>query len=69
MIKHFCDHCGKEIVDKNEIYEIDARDFPYYEFDNVTQFFGKELCEVCRRRWLQWHSAVDEAFFHMVKED
>ena len=43
MIKQFCDHCGKEIVDMKERYEMDERDFP--DTMEIGKFLNKELCE------------------------
>ncbi|MBQ3502508.1 MAG: hypothetical protein IJA72_02475 [Clostridia bacterium] len=67
MIKQFCDHCGKEIVDMKERYEMDERDFP--DTMEIGKFLNKELCEACYCLRVQWHLDVDEVFFHMVKEE
>ena len=66
MIKHFCDHCGKEIVDM-DIYYIDDRDFADVSYMKVKKFFNKILCQTCYHQRLQWHLDVDEVFFHMVE--
>ena len=69
MIKQFCDHCGQEITNMKERYEIDERDFPDVSYMEVKKFFNKILCETCYYRRMQWHLDVDEVFFHMVKEE
>lgn len=63
MIKHYCDHCGREIAG-NEINELDDSDNLFY--DEIKRVFigsGKELCSSCYDERIKAHIELDHQFF------
>lgn len=64
MIKHFCDHCGKEI--NGTIYTMYADDLQYVsDGDGAGHFIGSgtELCTDCRALHRRAHTDYDLWFF------
>lgn len=64
MIKHFCDHCGKEVEPLN-IYKLENDDDNLFYDDDKREFYGydKELCQDCYSLRMKKHLELDKEFF------
>ena len=64
MTKYFCDHCGKEIPQR-DVFELDADDCLYSHSENEFVGCGCMLCEDCwsERHWK--HIELDRKFLHL----
>lgn len=64
MIKHFCDHCGKEI-EPLKIYTLDndGDNLFYDEESNNYIGYNKELCQDCYSLRIKKHLELDKEFF------
>ena len=68
MVKHYCDMCGKEMVDTvNDFYEIGEDDFPRIAYADSIYLFGRELCKACYYSRLNAHADLDAKLFRATE--